>query len=337
MPEGLIKIINYSKSAVEKLSGLEYSIERKEAVIKMKKKSSNKIVVRTRSDKILRFVFHAIVLLFAIMCLYPLLLAISVSFTDETWVIKNGYQIIPGDFSLDAYRIVLGSLRKNIFNAYKITIGVAVLGTLFSLLVSSAMAYVLSIREFKPKNFLNLFLYIPMIFSAGLLPWYIMCTKYYHLTNHFYALILPACLNVFNLFLLRNFFKSIPEEMGEAAKIDGAGYIKIFTIVYLPLAKVGLVTVGMFYALSYWNDYYLALMFISKQKLYPLQYYLYNMLSNVQFMANQANQSLGYSINVPLETTKMATICVTIGPILCLYPFAQKYFTKGVIVGAVKG
>jgi putative aldouronate transport system permease protein len=289
------------------------------------------------SNQILLFVFHAIVILFAIMCLYPLLLAIGVSFTDETFVIKNGYRVIPGEFSLAAYKIVLGSLGKNIMNAYSVTIMVTVLGTLFSLLVSSAMAYVLSIKEFRPRGFLNLFLYIPMIFSAGLLPWYIMCTKYYHLTNHFYALILPATLNVFNVFLLRNFFNSIPDEMAEAAKIDGAGYLKIFSIIYLPLGKVGLVTVGMFYALSYWNDYYLALMFVTEQKLYPLQYYLYNMLANVQFMATQANQSLGYNISVPLETTKMATICITIGPILLLYPFAQKYFTKGVIVGAVKG
>lgn len=302
-----------------------------------KKGNSNKIVIRTKSDKILRFVFHFIVILFALICLYPLLLSVGVSFTKETWVVKNGYHIIPGEFSLDAYRIVLGSLRENIFNAYRVSIGVTVFGTLFALLVSSAMAYVLSIKEFKPRGFLNLFLYIPMIFSAGLLPWYIMCTKYYHLTNHFYALILPTCVNVFNVFLLRNFFKSIPPELGEAAKIDGAGYLKIFRIIYLPLAQVGLVTVGMFYALNYWNDYYLSLMFINKQSLYPLQYYLYNMLSNIQFMSSQANQALGINIQVPLETTKMATICVTIGPILLLYPFAQKYFTKGVIVGAVKG
>ncbi|MDE6984374.1 MAG: carbohydrate ABC transporter permease, partial [Lachnospiraceae bacterium] len=167
--------------------------------------------------------------------------------------------------------------------------------------------------------------------------WYIMCTKYYHLTDSFLALILPCCMNAFNVFLLRNFFKSIPEELAEAAKIDGASYLRIFRVIYFPLAKVGLVTVGLFYALSYWNDYYLALMFVNRQQLYPLQYYLYNMLANVQFIANQANASLGYNINIPLETTKMATICVTIGPIILLYPFAQKYITKGVIVGAVKG
>ena len=296
-----------------------------------------KKIKRCASDRVLITIFYILVAIFAIVCLYPLLLAIGTSFADEASVTVNGYRVIPKKFSLSAYQMILGSMGKNLLNAYTVTIGVTVFGTLLSVLVSAAFAYVLTVREFKPKGALNMFLYIPMIFSAGLLPWYIMCTKYYHLTDSFLALVLPCCMNAFNVFLLRNFFKSIPEELAEAAKIDGANYLRIFRVIYFPLAKVGLVTVGLFYALSYWNDYYLSLMFINKQNMYPLQYYLYNMLSNVQFMANQANASLGYNINISLETTKMATICVTVGPIILLYPFAQKYITKGVIVGAVKG
>ena len=303
----------------------------------MMKKGSTYKMKQPRGDKLLRGIFYVLVGMFAAVCLYPLLLAVGTSLTDEVAVTKYGYNVIPKEFSLSAYETIMGSLGRNLMNAYGVTIGVTVLGTLFSLLISSAFAYMLTVREFKPRRFLNMFLYIPMIFSAGLLPWYIMCTKYYHLTDSFLALVLPCAINAFNVFLLRNFFKSIPEEMAEAAKIDGANYLKIFAVVYFPLAKVGLVTVGLFYALSYWNDYYLALMFIGKQNMYPLQYYLYNMLSNIQFMANQANASLGYNINIPLETTRMATICVTIGPIILLYPFAQKYITKGVIVGAIKG
>lgn len=292
---------------------------------------------RLSSDHILMAVCYLTLILFSIACIYPLLLAVGVSFSDENTVVREGYRMIPKKVSLEAYKMIFGSLGKNLMHAYKITILVTVVGTALSLLVSSSFAYVLSVREFKPKDKLNLFIYIPMIFSAGLLPWYIMCTKYYHLTDSFMALILPCCMSPFNVFLLRNFFKSIPEEIAEAARIDGAGFLRIYSTIYMPLAKVGLVTVGLFYALNYWNDYYLALMFVNKQQLYPLQYYLYNMLANVQFMASQANQSLGYSINTPLETIKMATVCVTIGPIICLYPMVQKYFTKGVIVGAVKG
>lgn len=291
----------------------------------------------SNSDKALLVVFYVIVGFFALICLYPLLLAIGTSFTDETSITINGYNVIPRVFSLEAYKTICGSLGKNLLNAYAVTIGVTVIGTIISLLISSSFAYVLTVKDFKVRSALNMFLYIPMIFSAGLLPWYIMCTKYYHLTDSFLALVLPCCMNTFNVFLLRNFYNSIPEELAEAAKIDGASYIKIFVSIFFPLAKVGTITVGMFYALNYWNDYYLALMFINKQNMYPLQYYLYNMLANVQFIANQANASLGYNINIPLETTKMATICVTIGPIILLYPLAQKHITKGVIVGAIKG
>lgn len=294
-------------------------------------------IKHSTSDRVLLISFYVIIGVFAVVCLYPLLLALGTSFSDEASVTVNGYSVIPKKFSLEAYGMILGSLGKNILNAYGVTIAVTVLGTAVAILISASFAYVLTVRDFKMRSVLNMFLYIPMIFSAGLLPWYIMCTKYYHLTDNFLALILPSCMNAFNVFLLRNFFKSIPEELAEAAKIDGANYLRIFRVIYFPLAKVGLVTVGLFYALSYWNDYYLALMFINKQNMYPLQYYLYNMLANVQFIANQANASLGYNINIPLETTKMATICVTIGPIILLYPFVQKYITKGVIVGAVKG
>lgn len=294
-------------------------------------------IKHSTSDRILLISFYVIIGIFAVVCLYPLLLALGTSFSDEASVTVNGYSIIPKKFSLEAYGMILGSLGKNILNAYGVTIAVTVLGTAVAILISASFAYVLTVKDFKMRSALNMFLYIPMIFSAGLLPWYIMCTKYYHLTDNFLALILPSCMNAFNVFLLRNFFKSIPDELAEAAKIDGANYLRIFRVIYFPLAKVGLVTVGLFYALSYWNDYYLALMFINKQNMYPLQYYLYNMLANVQFIANQANASLGYNINIPLETTKMATICVTIGPIILLYPFVQKYITKGVIVGAVKG
>ncbi len=211
-------------------------------------------IKQSRSDRALRIFFYIFIGFFAVICLYPLLLAVGTSFSDEVSVTVNGYSVIPKKFSLEAYKMILGSLGKNIMNAYCVTIAVTVAGTLFSVLISAAFAYVLTVKEFRPRGALNMFLYIPMIFSAGLLPWYIMCTKYYQLTDKFWALILPCCMNAFNVFLLRNFFKSIPEELAEAAKIDGASYLKIFGIIYFPLAKVGLVTVGLFYALSYWND-----------------------------------------------------------------------------------
>ena len=221
--------------------------------------------------------------------------------------------------------------------AYKVTLFVTLVGTALSLFVTASVAYVVSVRDFKQRNLINMLLYIPMVFSAGLLPWYIVCTKYYHLTNTMWALILPPCLNVFNVFLMRNFFASLPTAVFESARIDGAGHFRIFFLIAIPMAQVGIITVGMLYALGYWNDYYNALMFIRKAEMYPMQYYLYNILSNIQFAARQSQTRLTYNIAIPSETIKMAIIIVTILPILFLYPFIQRYIVKGVVVGAVKG
>lgn len=292
---------------------------------------------RTREDKIALTIIFILISLSAIICLYPLLMAFSVSLSDETSVVKNGYSLIPSKVSFEAYKFVFKNLGKGIITGYKNTIFVSIVGTLVSMFVSTTYAYSASVKRFKYRNILNLLLYIPMVFSAGLLPWYIICTKYYHLTNTYFALILPNAMNLFNVFLIRNFFSAVPYELTESAVIDGASEFTIFAKIYVPVARVGLITVGLFYVLAYWNDFYLALMFIRKTELYPLQYYTYNLLSNIEFIKNQANQSVASNIRVPTETVKMAVTCLTIGPIILLYPFVQKYFMKGVIVGAVKG
>lgn len=294
-------------------------------------------MLRTRSDRVVMGVFYGLVALFALICIYPMLLTLTTSFTDEQALLRNGYRLIPEKFSLSAYEVIFQSMRRNIFRAYGVTILVTVLGTVMSMVVSASFAYAVSVKNFRQRNILNMLLYIPMVFSAGLLPWYIACTRYYGLTNQIWAMILPNCLSVFNVFLLRNFFASLPGEISEAARIDGAGHFRIYVSIAVPMAQVGLVTVALFYALNYWNDFYLALLFIRKSELYPMQYYLYNILSNIQFAARQAQTRMTYQIDIPSETIKMAIICITVFPILFLYPFAQRYFVRGVIVGAVKG
>lgn len=294
-------------------------------------------MIKTNADKRAQMIIYAVVLLFSLVCLYPILMALSISFSDEISVAKHGYSLIPAVFSADAYKFVFKTLGHGIATGYRNTIIVTVLGTLLSITVSAGYGYAASVRSFKYKKLLNLLLYIPMVFSAGLLPWYIICTRYYNLSNTLFALILPQCVNLFNVFLVRNFFSAVPYDLTESAMIDGASQVTIFFRIYVPVARVGLITVALFYALSYWNDFYLSLMFIRKTQLYPLQYYIYNMLSNIEFIKNQANQAAAGSISVPTETVKMAVTCITIGPIALLYPFVQKYFMKGVIVGAVKG
>lgn len=294
-------------------------------------------MLRSRSDKVFMVVIYMIVGVFAFACLYPLLLTLMTSITDEQTLIRNGYQMFPEKYSFAACRMIIDTMGSKVLGAYKITIFVTVVGTALSLLVTASVGYVVSVKDFKQRNIINMLLYIPMVFSAGLLPWYLVCTKYYHLTNTIWALILPPCLNVFNVFLMRNFFASLPQAVFESARMDGAGHFRIFAQIAIPMAQVGIITVGMMYALSYWNDYYNALMFIRKSNMYPMQYYLYNILSNIQFAARQSQTRTNYNIAIPSETIKMAIIIVTILPILFLSPFIQRYIVKGVVIGAVKG
>ena len=176
-----------------------------------------------------------------------------------------------------------------------------------------------------------------MIFQAGLVPWYLLLQKYFNLGNTYWAMILPYLLNPFYMFLMRNFFFGIPDSLSESAKIDGATNFIIFSRIILPLSKPVLATVGLFTALRYWNDWWLPLMFVDKPDMFTLQYQLRMIISNALFLSSSESLNLSHNIQMPQETIKMATTFVTIGPIILLYPFVQKYFVKGVLVGSIKG
>jgi putative aldouronate transport system permease protein len=221
--------------------------------------------------------------------------------------------------------------------AYRTSIIVTILGTLVSVSVTAMYAYVLSVPGFKHGNKFAFFAYFTMLFSGGMLPWYILCTRYYHLTNTVAGLIVPYGMNVFNMFLMRNYLRTIPDSIYESARIDGANNISIFFRIVLPLSQVGLVTIALFYGLSYWNDFYLPLMLITKDNLDTVQYMLYRMMGNLQYLVTNANNSMTQYIQPPLLTARMAMSVLAIGPIIFLYPFVQKYFVKGIIIGAVKG
>ena len=170
-----------------------------------------------------------------------------------------------------------------------------------------------------------------------MLPWYLVTTKYLGLKDSYLAMILPYAMNVFNMYLIRNFIKGLPYELIESAKIDGAGHFRILWKMILPLSKAGIVTITLFYALQYWNDFYLPLMLINDEKLYSIQYILYKMMANIQFLAANPSSSMAAHVTLPTQTIKMAITCIAIGPIILVYPFVQKHFVKGVTVGALKG
>jgi putative aldouronate transport system permease protein len=292
---------------------------------------------RTASDRLVIAASYLYIGLFAIFCIYPLLLTISVSLSDNRLVMMHGYKLIPEKLTLDSYEYIFRTNGNRILNSYGVSIAQTVVGTLLSILVTSMMAFAIMWKKMKYRNVIAFFSYFAVIFSAGLVPWYIVCVNYLHLKNTIFALILPYTMSVWNLFLLRNFFKSIPDSIFESADIDGANYFHMYWAIGLPLAKTALLTVSLLYSLEYWNDWFLAVMLITERKLYPLQYYLYIVMSNVQ-AANQGQIPSGAGhITFPTETSKMVVTVVTIGPIMFLYPFFQKYFVNGIVIGAVKG
>ena len=280
---------------------------------------------------------YIVVSIFALFCLFPFIMVVSGSLTPEEDIVKYGYSLIPRRISFDAYRILLYDIDR-ILNAYKITIFVTVVGTLCSLLVNSMAGYVLS-RKVRYQKPLLIFTIITMLFSGGMVPWYIVCVRYLHLKDTVWALILPTVARAWYIFLLRNFFKGIPEEMYESSKIDGASELTTFVKIMLPLAKPAIATVTLFASLAYWNDWWAGLMLIDDSNKQPLQLLLRTIVSNTQFLQSSPNAGMMQEVSniLPVESVKMAIVILTIGPIIFVYPFIQTYFVKGIMVGAVKG
>lgn len=277
--------------------------------------------------------------IFGMLCVVPFYLIVVSSFASENSLIKDGFRLIPTEWSLDAYKYVFTNPAR-IERAYFNTIFVTITGTFLSLLMSTLTGYVLSRRDFKWRNIFSFFFFFTTLFSGGLTPWYIMCTKVLHFKNTYGALILPMMFSVWNMIIAKNYMKGIPYEITESAKIDGANDLRIFFQIILPLSTPLLATLGLFSALAYWNDWYNSLLFISKDECKSLQYFLQEILNSIQAMKNLVNSGVDVSSmsqNLPQETLKMAMTIITTGPIILLYPFIQRYFVKGLTIGAVKG
>ena len=279
---------------------------------------------------------YVLITLLSLFCLLPFILIISGSFTSQASIMTDGYQLIPKEFSLEAYEFLLEA-PDDILRAYGVTIFVTVVGTLASLLVTSMAAYALAHKAFRYRNTVSFFFYFTTVFGGGLVPWYIFNIKYLHFKDNLISLILPTLVNVTYLLILKSYMKNVPDAVYESAHLDGAGDWTIYWKIALPLNKAGLATVGLFTALNYWNDWYNAMLYIDNSKLYPLQYYLNDILNKSQGMMAAAAQAGIPAAQVPTEPVKLAMTVVATGPILLLYPFLQKYFVKGVTIGAVKG
>ncbi len=296
-------------------------------------------MIKSKSYKLYQTGINIIMILVSLGTILPLVLLFTSSISSESALIADGYSFIPKEFSLDAYKYILLN-KGTIFQAYGITILVTVVGTVVNIGMSSLMAFALSDKSLPFRNIISFYVFFTMLFSGGLVPSYIMWTSTFHIKNTIWALLLPNFLmSAMNVMLIRTYFiTSIPEALYEAARIDGAGYFKIFYRIVLPLGKPILVTMGLFSGLAYWNDWTNGLYYVTDSKLYSIQTLLNKMIQDIQaIQANAAAASAGAAMAVPQVSVRMAIAFVALLPILAVYPFLQKYFEKGIALGAVKG
>lgn len=289
------------------------------------------------SSSSVKWMAYTFISIASILCLVPFLLVLSGSLTANDSIVGDGYNLIPGEWSLEGYRTIFNNPDK-VLRAYAVTGITTVTGTLLGMFLITMSGYVLQRKDFRYRNAVSFFIYFTTLFGGGLVPWYILVTKYLRLTDSLWALILPGLLSPFLIILMRSFMSSmIPDEVIESAKIDGAGDFLIYWRITLPISLPGLATIGLFLTLHYWNDWYLSSLFINNPEKYQLQYYLYNVINNAKAIQDLAISGVTLNVNLPMETTKMAMSIIAVGPILFLYPFVQRYFVKGLTIGAVKG
>ncbi len=288
--------------------------------------------------------FYQILLnmLFAVICfitIFPLLLVVSISLSAESDVIEYGYRLIPMKLDLSAYQYVFLNSAA-VLNAYKVTAIFSVFGTFLSVFVMAGLAFALSKRNLPGKNVMSFYIFFTMLFSGGLVPSYILITNYLHLADNMLVYILPALVSPWYVFMMRTFFTSLPYEMTESAQIDGANEYMIFFEIVLPLSKSVLATVALLTFLGKWNDWFTSMMYINDEHLYSLQFLLQKIMNNIKMIQEQSAKGMGSFVStseIPSETARMAMAIVVAGPALVVFPFFQKYFVKGMTVGAVKG
>ena len=289
--------------------------------------------------KVSNIIINTIFIIVSLCCVLPFLMIVAISITSESAILEFGYRLIPKEISSLAYELIFSNPFQ-IINAYKSTIIITVAGTIISVLLSAMFAYSVSNKDFIARRAFSFYIYFTALFSGGLVPFYILMTQYLKLQNTYLVMILPHMGAVWYIFLMRTFFQDIPQAVTESAVIDGAGDIRIFFSFILPLSKPVIATISLFTALTYWNEWYYAMLFISNDKLIPLQYLLQKLLMYVQFVTSNMDKmpsSVVSNLDLPQDSLKMAMVVIAAGPMLVVFPFFQKYFVRGISLGAVKG
>lgn len=296
------------------------------------------MLTNNKHEKLFRVCLHLFFIALSALFIIPMLSVIFIAFTSESSISTQGYPFFFREINLNAFQYILDN-PKTIVDAYKVTIFTSFGGTFLYLLLSTMAAYAISRPGFTLKKPLTFFFFFTMLFNGGLVPTYILMSQTLHLKNTYLALIVPLLVNVWYLIMLKTFMSEIPNEILESAKIDGAGHFTIYTRFILPLSKPALATIGLLTLLDYWNSWQPAMLYIDEKEMYPLQYMLQVMLRNIMEILKemQNNVSFGSIQDMPSESARMAMCILAVGPMLFIFPFFQKYFTRGLTVGAVKG
>lgn len=274
-------------------------------------------------------------ILLALACLLPFIMVFSISVTSESTLLLKGYSLFPREFNFDAYSMIFRR-PETIISAYRVTILITVVGTSVGVYLMSALGYTLSRRDFKWRRQLSFFVYFTMLFSGGTVSTYILVTQYLNLKNNLLALILPVLISVWNVMLLKMFFSQLPASLIESARLDGASEYYIFIRLAIPLTKTGIATIALFTCLSYWNEWFGSMMYMTDNNKISLQYMLQKVLGDVNFMRKYGqNGMFGQNLS-PGDSLKMANCIIAAGPAILVFPFFQKYFVKGIMVGSLK-
>ncbi len=282
---------------------------------------------------------HTVLMVFAIICILPFVLLFISSISSEVSITRNGYTFFPSALSAGAYEY-LQLQSYQILHAYGVTVLVTVVGTTVGLLITSLVAYGLARKALPFRGFFAFLVFFTLLFNGGLVPTYWIYTQVFHIKNTIWALIVPGLLmNGFNVLLMRSFFvTSIPEDILDAARIDGASEFQIYWSIVMPMSTPILATIGLFMAIAYWNDWFNGLIYLTDPKYFSLQNLLNRILANVQFLQTSDLASRAAAgMNIPLTSVRMAMAVIAVVPILVLYPFFQKYFARGITLGGVKG
>ncbi len=284
--------------------------------------------------------FNVLFAILSFICIFPFFFVLIISVSSEESIRMNGYSLLPSEFSLAAYQF-LWNERDMIFQSLLVSIGVTVLGTVIGVLLTTMMGYVLSRPQFKLRGFLQWVVFIPMIFTGGMVANYVVIANMLHLSDTIWCLTLPLAVSSWNVTISKTFFRqTIPDSIIESAKIDGASQLTIFSRIVVPISKPVFATVALFLTFGYWNDWLQASLYITKDSLRALQPLLNTMMGQLTYLANNPTAGLSlqqYRASMPSESVRMAIAAVIVIPIACAYPFFQKYFISGLTVGAVKG